>query len=217
MSTETIVFEDFRSSKKRQQRITQIAVCVGSLFAFFLLLKFFSLEKQVELLPGTVAKINEVEGKLLIKRGADTVAYQPGFIVLAGDMFQTIGDSTVSISYVDDGTKVTLGPDTTLLFNGNAGGKRTNLSAGTARFVIPKQPNDLPMVLASYNADAAVLASGTITQSYSGLATHFTVDSGHIRIRRYSDGRVTDVRAGESHECKPDNMGVIKFDPSGLE
>lgn len=217
MSDSTITFDDFRSSKKRQQGITRAAVGVGVVLAAFLFFKFVSLEKQGDILPGTVAKVDEAHGTLLIKRGADTVEYEPGFIVLAGDNFQTIGDATVKISYVDDGTRITMGPDTTLLFNGNEGGKRTNLSSGTVIFEIPAQPEGRPMVLASYNADATVVVPGSITQSYSGLATHFSVESGHIKVRRYSDGRVTEVRAGESHECKPDDMGVIKFDPSGLE
>jgi len=73
------------------------------------------------------------------------------------------------------------------------------------------------MVLASYNAEAIVHLAGTIEQKYSGLATYFTVKSGQLEVRRYSDGRITRVDAGQSHTCWPEDMGVIKFNPDGLE
>jgi ferric-dicitrate binding protein FerR (iron transport regulator) len=145
------------------------------------------------------------------------VEYEPGFIVLAGDTFQTIGESRAVISYLEDGTSASLEPYTTILFNGSVGGKRTNLSSGTVLFDIPKQPEDRPMVLASYNADATVLETGVMIQTYSGLATHFEVKSGALQVRRYSDGRISNVSAGQTHTCKPEDGGVIKFDPDGLE
>jgi ferric-dicitrate binding protein FerR (iron transport regulator) len=217
MSHGDVTFDDFSSSKKRQKRITQIAVALGCVFAIVMVIKFLSLEKMTDVLPGTLAKIQTMSGTMLIKRGADTVEYEPGFIVLAGDTFQTIGDSTATIIYLDDNTKITIGPDTTILFNGNIGGKRTNLSAGTVTFVIPEQPKDKPMVLASYNADATVVRSGTFIQQYNGLATHLDVQSGELEVRRYSDGRVTRLTAGQTHTCRPDDMGVIQFNPDGLE
>lgn len=217
MSNGTLTFDDFSSSKKRQQRITHIMICVGLVIATVLVVKFFSLEKQVGLMPGALAKVEVVEGKLLIKRGADTVDYEPGFIVLAGDTFQTLGESTVKITYLDDGTKVALGGDTTILFNGNSGGKRTNLSAGVVTFEIPEQPQERPMVLASYNADATVIIPGKIVQAYNGLETHYDVKSGQLQVRRYSDGRISEIYAGQTHTCKPDDVGIIQFNPDGLE
>jgi hypothetical protein len=38
-----------------------------------------------------------------------------------------------------------------------------------------------------------------------------------LQIRRYSDSHITDVHAGESHTCRPDDKGVIAFKPDGLE
>ena len=212
-----VIFDDFSSSKRRQKRITMTAVLIGIVCALCLGAKFVSLEKKGDTLPGALAKVEAQSGKLMIKRGAGTVAYKPGFIVLAGDTFQTIGESAVVITYLDDGTTIALGPDTTLLFNGSTGGKRTNMAAGVATFQIPPQPEEQPMVLASYNADATVTEAGTITQAYSGLATSFEVASGSLRVRRYSDGRITQLKAGQSHVCRPDDLGVIKFNPEGLK
>lgn len=217
MTQEAVTFDDFCSTRKRQQRITMAAAVLGLVICLLIAYKFFSMEKIQAVVPGTLAKVQQLSGTLLIKRGADTVAYTPGFIVLAGDMFQTLGDASVTMTYLDDGTKVTLGPDTTFLFNGSIGGKSTNLSAGEATFVIPDQPEDMPMVLASYNADATVLRSGTFIQKYNGLATHYAVQSGQIEVRRYSDGHLKRVGPGQTYTCRPADVGVIKFNPDGLE
>ena len=217
MTQEAVTFNDFYSSKKRQQRITMIATVIGLVICLLIVIKFFTMEKMQEVLPGTVAKVQHLSGILMIKRGASTVDYEPGFIVMAGDMFQTIGDASVTVTYLDDGTKVTLGPDTTLLFNGSIGGKSTNLSGGQVTFTVPEQPDDKPMVLASYNADATVLRAGTFIQKYNGLATHFEVQSGQLEVRRYSDGLLAQVGAGQTHTCRPADVGVIKFNPNGLE
>lgn len=217
MSTMPGTFNDFSSSKTRQKRITQIAICIGIVLAALVVNKFFSLEKTTAVPSGALAKIDTMTGTLLIKRGADMVDYEPGFIVLAGDTLQTIGDSRAVISYTDDGTKVSMGPDTTILFNGSVGGKRTNLSSGTVVFEIPEQPEDRPMVLASYNADATVRKHGAFVQTYTGMATLFEVNSGALQVRRYSDGRISEVSAGQKHVCQPEDGGVIKFDPDGLE
>ncbi len=217
MSTIPSTFDDFSSSKKRQKRITQIAICIGIVFTVVMVAKFFSLEKKNPVPAGALAKVDSMSGTLLIKRGADTVEYEPGFVVLAGDTIQTIGGSQAVISYTDDGTKVSMGPDATILFNGSAGGKRTNLSSGTVVFEVPEQPEDRPMVLASYNADATVRKDGVFVQTYTGLATHFKVQSGALQVRRYSDGRISEVSAGQTHVCQPEDGGVIKFNPDGME
>lgn len=217
MSTTPFTFDDFSSSKMRQKRVTQLAVSMGLLCAVIIIFKFFSIEKQSAVPAGALATVDSMDGTVFIKRGAETVEYEPGFIVLAGDTFQTIGESQAVISYLGDGTKASLGPYTTLLFNGNVGGKRTNLSSGTVVFDIPPQPDDRPMVLASYNADATVREAGVIIQTYSGLSTHFEVKSGALQVRRYSDGRISDLSAGQAHTCQPDDGGIIKFNPDGID
>jgi ferric-dicitrate binding protein FerR (iron transport regulator) len=158
-----------------------------------------------------------MEGNIMIKRGAESVEYEPGLMVLAGDTFQTIGESRLVIEYLDDGTLVELEPHTTLLFNDNAGGKKTNIASGTAIITVPRQQTDQPMTLTSYNSDALVLEEGKFIQKYTGLETSFEVISGQLQVRRFSDGKVTDVRAGESHSCRPDGSGIIQFEMDGLE
>jgi hypothetical protein len=104
-----------------------------------------------------------------------------------------------------------------LLLNGNAGGKRTNLSGGTVRFEIGRQPDNHPMILASYNAEATILEPGIYIQTYTNEGTRFDVQEGSLVARRFSDGRTDTVTAGETHTCRADETAVIKFDPDGLK
>lgn len=217
MSNATITFDDFTSSKRRQQRLTYVAISIGVIFALYLSITFFVFSEKSEFLPGTIAKIVKLEGNVMIKRGADTLEYEPGFLVLGGDNFQSIGESEVEIEYLDDGTKIYLGNDTTLLMNASDGGKKTNLAGGTARFIVGRQSTGQPMTLTSYNSDAVVVENGTFIQKYNGLETFFEVQSGQLQVRRFSDGRITDVFAGQTHTCKPDDGGIIQFNPDGLE
>jgi ferric-dicitrate binding protein FerR (iron transport regulator) len=216
MSETTIIFDDFSSSKKRQQKLTMGAVCIGVLIAVTLIGNFLSFEVKETVDSGVLAKVSMLHGKVMIKRGAEAVSFKSDMSVLAGDSFNTIGEAEMEITYLDDGTKVVLYNDTSLLFNGNEGGKRTNLSSGTARFEIGLQPDNLPMVLASYNAEATVLEPGIYIQTYSSAGTRFVVEEGSLIARRYSDGRTETVTAGETHTCNADQTDVIKFNPDGL-
>lgn len=217
MTETSIAFDDFSSSKARQRRITTTAACIGLVLAVLLTARFFSIEKTDALQDGILAKVTKLEGKVMIKRGSETVEFQPDMFAMAGDAFNTIGPAVLEITYLDDGTTLILGDDTSLLLNGSAGGKRTNLSGGTVRFEIGRQPEDGPMILASYNAEATILEPGIYIQSYTNEGTRFDVQEGSLVARRFSDGRTDTVTAGDTHTCRADETAVIKFDPDGLK
>jgi hypothetical protein len=217
MAESSITFDDFCSSKARQRRITTIAACVGLLFAGLLVARFFTIETNEGLQAGVLAKVTKLEGKVMIKRGSETVEFQPDMYAMAGDAFNTIGPAVLEITYLDDGTTLILGDDTSLLLNGSQGGKRTNLSGGTVRFEIGRQAEGHPMILASYNAEATLLEPGVYIQSYTNEGTRFEVREGSLVARRFSDGRTDTVTAGETHTCLADETAIIKFDPDGLK
>jgi hypothetical protein len=215
--TTSITFDDFSSSKARQRRISAAAACVGLIILILLASRFFSMEKTEALQAGVLAKVTKLEGKVMIKRGSETVEFQPDMFAMAGDAFNTLGPAVLEISYLDDGTTLILGDDTSLMLNGSAGGKRTNLSGGTVRFEIGRQSENRPMILASYNAEATILEPGIYIQSYTDEGTRFDVLEGSLVARRYADGRTDTVAAGETHTCRTDETAVIQFDPEGLE
>lgn len=217
MSETAIMFDDFSSSKKRQQKLTLGAVCIGVFIAAVLIINFFHIDVKEAANTNALGKITNMRGKAMIKRGAEAVAFKSDMPVLPGDALTTMGDAELEITYLDDGTKVVLYRDTSLLINGNAGGKRTNLSSGTARFEIGIQPDNRPMVLASYNAEATVLEPGIYIQSYSSAGTRFMVKEGSLIARRYSDGRTDTVAAGQTHTCGTAETDVIQFNPDGLD
>ena len=217
MSKTTIAFDDFSSSKKRQQRITTAAICIGLVCVALFIVNFIDFKSPDAAQSGALAEIVKLEGRVMIKRGAETVAFQPGIFVLAGDSLNTLGPALLEVHYLDDGTTLIMGDDTSLLFNGNSGGKKTNLSAGTVRFEVTRQPQDRPMVLASYNAEATILEPGIYIQSYSNSGTRFDVQEGSLVTRRFSDGSTHTVAAGQSHTCSADQTGIIQFNPNGLQ
>ncbi|MGD9248238.1 MAG: FecR domain-containing protein [Desulfobacteraceae bacterium] len=217
MAETSIKFDDFSSCKARQRRITATAACIGLILAVLLAAKFFTIEKTEGFQDGALAKVTKLEGKVMIKRGSETVTFQPDMLAMAGDGFNTIGPAVLELTYLDDGTTLILGDDTSLLLNGNAGGKRTNLSGGTVRFEIGRQPDNHPMILASYNAEATILEPGIYIQTYTNEGTRFDVQEGSLVARRFSDGRTDTVTAGETHTCRADETAVIKFDPDGLK
>jgi ferric-dicitrate binding protein FerR (iron transport regulator) len=217
MSDTLITFDDFSSSKRRQRKLTLGAVFIGLVLAVWLVANFISLEPTAAVSPDILAKVTRLEGKVMIKRGAETVEFEPDMSVLAGDAFITIGRAELEVTYLDDGTKALLGSDTSLLFNGSVGGKRTNLSAGTVRFEVDRQPKGFPMVLASYNAEATLLEPGIYFQSYTNSGTRFDVEEGSLVARRYSDGQTDTVTAGDTHTCRTDETEIIQFRPDGLD
>ena len=217
MAETSIMFDDFSSSKARQRRIAVTAASVGVIAAVMLIAKFIGMEGTEAVHAGTLASVTRLEGQVMIKRGSETVQFQPDMVAMAGDAFNTIGPAVLEITYLDDGTKLILGDDTSLILNGSAGGKRTNLSGGTVRIEVGRQPDEKPMVLASYNAEATILEPGIYIQSYTDAGTRFDVQEGSLVARRFSDGRTDTVTAGETHMCRADETAVIKFDPDGLK
>jgi ferric-dicitrate binding protein FerR (iron transport regulator) len=217
MSETSITFDDFSSSKRRQRRLTIGAGLMGLIFAVWIAVNVITIEATEAVSPNNLAKVTRKEGKVMIKRGAETVEFEPDMYVLAGDAFITMGTAELEVAYLDDGTKALLGSDTSLLFNGNAGGKKTNLSSGTVRFEIQRQPDGSPMVLASYNAEAVVLEPGIYFQTYTNAGTRFDVEEGSLVARRYSDGQTDTVAAGETHTCSTDETETIQFRPDGLK
>lgn len=210
---------EFKSSRVRQQRLGKVAVIIAVLVLAAFGIRFFLVDQGDDSTSGLIAKVEQAEGKLLIKRGPKTVEYQPELPVMAGDTYQTLGEARVMIRYLDDGTKVVLGKNTTLIFNANNGGKTTNLAGGIVEFEIPPQKPDEPMRLVSYNSEALVSASAKahLIQQYHGLTTHFKVIKGALSIRRFADGNVKKIASGETYSCQPADVGVIAFDPNRVE
>jgi hypothetical protein len=217
MSETPTTFNDFSSSKRRQRRLTMAAGIIGFIFVLWIGAKVITIETTEAVSSHNLAKVTRLDGKVMIKRGAETVEFEPDMDVLAGDAFITLGDAELEVTYLDDGTKALLGSDTSLLFNGNVGGKRTNLSSGTVRFEISRQPEGRPMMLASYNAEATVLEAGIYFQTYTNAGTTFDVQQGSLVARRYSDGKTDTVAAGETHTCSTDETAIIQFRPDGLK
>ena len=71
--------------------------------------------------------------------------------------------------------------------------------------------------IGTVNAEAEVLAAGRYIQRYRDLATDFEVLEGGLAVRRFVDGKTVELGSGDTHTCKPDDSGVIAFDPERME
>jgi hypothetical protein len=199
--------DDFRSSRKRNRNLVAAVGIVAGLALIGVVLFFWIGAGGEGARPNAVAEIEQKRGKVWINRGAKTFEYEhePGYLVEAGDILRTHGDATLVIDYLDDTARIEFLPDSIGQIFSSEGGKRVQMSGGTARFTVEgEQPEGEPMELDSNNASATVLGPGTYTITILPLGTRFEAEGGRLRVRRLADARTHEVAPGESYVCKPE-------------
>jgi ferric-dicitrate binding protein FerR (iron transport regulator) len=133
-------------------------------------------------------------------------------IVMSGDFFRTKDDGQVKVKYLDDDTTVIVGNNSNLIFNAIENGKRMNLGKGTMTVTTPRQPADKSLAIVTHSAEVTVLEEGIFTFKFIGLDATLSVRSGKMRFRRFTDGRVVEMTAGQSHTFKPAGPEKIEFE-----
>jgi ferric-dicitrate binding protein FerR (iron transport regulator) len=204
--------EDFVSSKRRNRIIGSAvtAVILGTViyFIFGYLLRTEDPRRQ----KGAIGEILESTGKIQIVRNFDEIPHEPGMIVMSGDFFRTKDDGQVKVKYLDDSTTVTIGNNSNLIFNAIENGKQMNLGKGSMTVTTPHQPEDKPLVIVTHSAEVTFLEEGTFTFKFIGLDAILAVQSGKMRFRRFTDGRVVEISAGQTHTFKPSGPEKIEFE-----
>ena len=125
------------------------------------------------------------------------------------------GKSAAGFVYAD-ATRLELGPSTAVrdLSDAAGAGKRLSLDRGTLAADVVKQ--DRPMVVTTPNAEARVVGTAfRITVDPSGGSTRLEVTKGKVRLTRLSDGRFTDVGAGQFAVAGAGPPPSAKAIPSG--
>lgn len=144
---------------------------------------------HVEFLSGEVAVQTE-NGKIPAKAEMD---------LIPGQELQTGSRSGSVVVKVTDGTRIVLAADSTLRllsdFKSGAG-RSFQLSRGSLRADVTKQPAGAPMLFATPTADARVLGTELLL-SAAADATRLEVRSGKVRLTRREDGAFADVAAGQ--------------------
>lgn len=134
---------------------------------------------------GPVARIESVRGTSVVLTGAVEVPAATGVAIASGSGFRTSGAGSAATLAFPDGTRLEIGPDTTLEDLGDDGaGKRLRLKRGTIRAAVTPQPPERPMRLATPHGDARVL--GTILRLLVDpdplKGTRLDVEEGKVRL-----------------------------------
>lgn len=105
-------------------------------------------------------------------------------------------DGKAVVAY-PDGTKLDLAADTTTReYFDAAKGKTLTLEKGILTADVVRQPQGRPMIVKTPHAEARVVGTA-FRLSVDGTSTRLDVMSGKVRLTRSSDGRFTDVSAGQ--------------------
>jgi hypothetical protein len=204
---------DFVSSKRRNKIIGSIVtaaiLCGVGYFIFGYLMQTDDPRRQ----KGAIAEVLESTGEVQIVRNFKNIPSETGLIVMSGDFFRTRdGDTHVKVRYLDDKTTVAIGKMSNVIFNAMDNGKRMNLGKGTMTVTTPDQPAEKPMVIVTHSSEVTVLKGGTFTFEFIGLDATLSVENGEMRFRRFTDGKVVNVTAGQSHMFKPAGPEKIEFE-----
>ncbi len=130
-----------------------------------------------------LATVESVRGAGGLKVGQD---------LLAGQEFRVAGRAAFKYP---DGTRVEIGPETTIRFPENARGKAIFVAQGTLNATVAKQAAGRPMILATPHSEATVLGT-TLALRVAADSTRLQVQEGRVRFTRLEDKTSIEVTAG---------------------
>jgi hypothetical protein len=205
---------DFISSKRRSRIIGSTVTAVILSGVAFLIFGYLMQTDDPRRTKGAIAEVLESTGDIQIVRNFKNISSEPGLIVMSGDFFRTKADAHVRVKYLDDKTTVTIASNSNVIFNAIDNGKRMNLGRGTMTVNTPDQPADKPLVIVTHSSEVTNSKAGTFTFQFVGLNATLSVENGEMRFRRFTDGEVVTLAAGQSHIFKPAGPEKIEFESS---
>lgn len=144
-----------------------------------------------------VAILREAEGSVEV---AGEPA-RPGQGVAPGQGVWT-GPAGRAVLLFEDGTRLSLAPETTLRRLEETRGKRVELEGGTLAADVTRQPAGSTFVVLTPHAEAAVVGT-RFTLVCRPDSTRLDVEEGQVRLRRLSDGASAAVSAGRYAVASP--------------
>ncbi len=144
-----------------------------------------------------VARLERVEGRVLVSRDGQETEAQSAQQVLAGQDLKVPGANSRAVLRYPDGTTVTVWPATTIRDLQSRGGKRVLLAEGTLEAEVSPQPRGEPMVILTPQGEATVLGTSLrVIVDGKGNSTRLEVEEGRVQLKRRSDGRTAEVTRG---------------------
>lgn len=143
--------------------------------------------------PNALQFAGSVEGTELRRDGKNRAAAS-GMTVKAGDEVHA-GSRGVTLRFTQEGTMITLEPDTTMRVRSLAPQKQFELLQGGLEADVAKQPNGA-MLWTTDNAEARVLGT-RFALTADGVFTRLDVQKGAVELQRLGTPEQTVVRSGE--------------------
>jgi hypothetical protein len=127
--------------------------------------------------------LTAVEGDVRLGRigQPSLAAATPGTLLQAGDALLTGSNSTVTITFGQEPTRLDLGAEAALSLTGLAGGKRFDLRSGSLDAAVARQRPFAPLVVTTPNATATVLGT-RFTVTATSNRTRLDVTEGSVRL-----------------------------------
>lgn len=162
-------------------------------------------EKPVEPPPppprtvAVVARVGQATGTVSLTREGRALELSAG--AAAGDVLRTADRKSAAALVYPDGTRVFLGPETSVRVAGGAA-KELVLDRGRLRADVAAQPEGRPMTFRTPHGTAEVL--GTVLLLSAGAdSSRLTVEKGRVRLTRTGDGASALVTAGRTAVAGP--------------
>jgi hypothetical protein len=204
--------DDFVGRKRRNRIIGTIVTAAVIGAVTYLIFGYLLRTEDPRRRKGAIGEVLESVGEIQVVRSFKNMPSEPGMIVMSGDFFRTKDGGRATVKYLDDSTEVTIGASSNLVFNAIDNGKRMNLGKGVIDVTAPDQPPEKPLIIVTHSAETMVLRGGAFRFSFIGLDATLEVQSGKIRFRRYTDGKIIELVAGQSHTFKPAGPEKIEFE-----
>ena len=145
-----------------------------------------------------IARLERIEGEVFITTGGARQLVAGSLELRSGQGVQTVGETSEAVVIFTDGTRLELGPDSTLgeLSQSPDGmDKRVSLLSGYLEADVTKQAAGRPMILNTPHAE--VVVHGTkFSLVNSPDATRVELEKGAVRFTRRSDGQSVEMAPG---------------------
>ena len=168
-------------------------------------------------------KVVNVIAQVYFAKGQGRVAV--GDVLEYGQDLYTVGRGKVTLRY-DDGTTVTVGPESMVRDVSGAAGRRLVVSVGDIASDIQPQLAGHPMVFATPHAEATIVGTRIRLSAAKdpAVGTTLNVDEGKVRFQQLSDRVAVDVGIGQTstasasgRDLKPrisfPNLFTVRFAP----
>jgi len=160
-----------------------------------------------------LGRLREVASAVIVREGLDDESGQVGSILRSGDTLQNEGPEGFATFVFHDGTMLVLAGDTKVSLTQDGGQKRVDVHHGDVDADVAPQPDGKPMLFVTLLAEVRVMGT-RLSISAETDGTTLSVTEGLVVMKRLSDGRSVNVRAGYHAVASPHTELAAQPTPS---